>query len=226
MEAMVEIQDVPFHKGEKSLRLGIQAKLDDVLTLPQCPVFLQSVLFGKITWQKRSEFNISRTLTVPGLAPQWVGALLAWGAWVRLEDGHEIELSEALELPDQIRAVELLSIPLEVPDRLWAEARTGSTPNDFPIVWALAVVDAADGIVQRARIALTGVWRQSVALANSAELLVGEKLDAETIKRVAAAVAEEATPVGDYRGSEEYRRDMAGVMTRRALEACLEGVEA
>jgi CO/xanthine dehydrogenase FAD-binding subunit len=223
MEAVVEILDGPYHEGTKRLKLNTQAKLDEVLTHPQCPVFLHSVLFGKVTWQMRSEFNVGRTLAAPGLAPQWVGALLAWGARVDLEDGRGILLAEA---PGQAGSAGSLSLPLEVPGRLWAEARTGSTPNDFPIVWALVVLDVVDGIVQNARIALTGAWRQSVALAESAELLVGKKLDAETIQQVAAAVAKEAAPVGDYRGGEEYRKDMAGVMTRRALETCLEGVEA
>jgi CO/xanthine dehydrogenase FAD-binding subunit len=33
-------------------------------------------------------------------------------------------------------------------------------------------------------------------------------------------VEEEVTPRGDFLGSEEYRRAMAGVLTRRALEQC------
>lgn len=226
MEKVMEIQDIPFHEGERRLALDTAATLDEVLRHTQCPVFLQSALRGKLTWQKRSEFTIGKTLVAPGLAPQWIGALLAWGAWLRLQDGSEISLPEALEQPGQGGAAAAITLPLDVPGRLWAEARTGSTPRDFPIVWARAVVDLAEGSVQAARIALSGVWRQSVALSNAAGLLVGGPLDTAAVERVAQAVAEEAEPEGDYRGSAEYRRVMAGVMTRRALEACLEGVEA
>lgn len=226
MEPVIEIQDSPYHEGQRRLLLGAEVLLDDVLAYPQCPVFLQSALRGKTTWQKRSEFTIRKTLTAPGLAPQWTGALLAWGAWVCLEDGSEIPLVEALELPGQAKAGSVISLPLDVPGRTWAEARTGSTPEDFPIVWALAVVDTDGGTVQAARIALTGVWRASVGLAQSAGLLVGERLDDAAIERAANAVMEEVTPGGDYRGSAAYRRAMAGVMVRRALGACLEGVEA
>jgi CO/xanthine dehydrogenase FAD-binding subunit len=52
--------------------------------------------------------------------------------------------------------------------------------------------------------------------------LVGAPLDKERIRAVAAAVEAEVSPKGDYRGSAEYRRAMAGVMTRRALERCLQ----
>jgi CO/xanthine dehydrogenase FAD-binding subunit len=46
-------------------------------------------------------------------------------------------------------------------------------------------------------------------------------LDAERIRAVAAAIEQEVVPQGDFLGSEEYRRAMAGVLARRALEACL-----
>jgi CO/xanthine dehydrogenase FAD-binding subunit len=42
---------------------------------------------------------------------------------------------------------------------------------------------------------------------------------AAVIARLAAAVTNQAAPVGDYRGSADYRRKMADVLTRRALEA-------
>jgi hypothetical protein len=225
MEPVIEVLKSPNHEGRKRLFLDVQASLDAVLTHPVCPMFLQNSLRGKVTWQKRNEFNIDRTLRVPGMAPQWVGALLAWGVWAVLEDGSEILLAEMLESGGKEVAVKALSLSLDVQGRLWAEARTGSTPNDIPTVWAMAVVDLADGRVQNARIAVSGVWRQSVALAQSASLLVGNTLEAEVIENVTVAVVEETTPKGDYRGSVEYRKAMAGVMTHRALQACLEGVE-
>jgi CO/xanthine dehydrogenase FAD-binding subunit len=39
-------------------------------------------------------------------------------------------------------------------------------------------------------------------------------------------VQAEVTPKGDYRGGAEYRKAMAGVMTRRALQQCMEGEDA
>jgi CO/xanthine dehydrogenase FAD-binding subunit len=81
-------------------------------------------------------------------------------------------------------------------------------------------VETDNGVVRQARVALTGAWSEPVGLAEAAAQLVGEPLDEKHIQAVADAVEKEVTPKGDFRGSEEYRRAMAGVLTRRALEAC------
>jgi CO/xanthine dehydrogenase FAD-binding subunit len=226
MEMYVEVQDSPYQEGKKRLKLAAQATLDVVLTHPECPVFLQSALRGKLSWQKRNEFTVEKTLLAPGMAPQWVGALLAWGGWVVFADGSEQPLADLLGSARKPNDISALHLPLDVPGREWAEARTGSTPADFPIVWAMAVVDQHGSVIKNARLALTGVWSQSVALAKSAELLAGKPLGEDAIQQIAAAVEAEVSPKGDYRGSAEYRKAMAGVMTRRALQQCQEGEDA
>jgi CO/xanthine dehydrogenase FAD-binding subunit len=97
----------------------------------------------------------------------------------------------------------------------------GRTPADDPIVAAVAAVRVNDDIVKEARVALSGAWSETAKLAEAPAALVGDPLDKDRIREVAAAVEREITPQGDYLGSEEYRRAMAGVLTRRALEACL-----
>lgn len=205
--------------------LDVRSSLDAVLTDPQCPPFLQTALLGKLTWQKRCEFNIAKTLKSPSLAPHWIGALLAWGAEAKLEDGSVQSLSHIVGVPNRANPITSICMPLDVPGRVWSEARTSSTPQDYPSVWVMAVVDILDGFVQNARIALCGVWRQSVALSQAASLLVNSPLGAESIERVSGAVLEEVDPKGDYRGSAEYRRAMSGLLTYRALADCMEGAK-
>lgn len=226
MESMFEVSDIPYLNGTRRLVLRPGLSLDDLLIHPQCPVFLHGALCGKVTWQKRSEFSIVHVLGVPSLAPQFVGTLLAWGTGCVLGDGSERPLSELLDEPGAHNRIRSLLLPLDVPGRVWADARTGSSPADFPIVWALAVLDLQEGLVQNARIALGGTWEQSVKLTKSAEKLAGQPLNEAVIQQTADAVMEETTPRDDYRGSVEYRKAMAGVMTRRALQACLEGAAA
>ena len=226
METFVEVQNTPYLQGASRLNLNPRASLDEALADPACPNFLQQALQDKVVWQKRNEFHVGQSLQSLGLAPQWVGALLAWGARVTLEDGSEHPLVELLETARKPGDIAQVSLPLDVPGRCWAAARTGDTPKDFPIVWAMAVIDLDDGLVKDARLALTGAWQKSVALTEAAEGLVGKPLDEENIQTVSAAVEKEVTPKGDYRGSVEYRSAMAGVMTRRALTACMEGENA
>ncbi len=52
--------------------------------------------------------------------------------------------------------------------------------------------------------------------------LVGSDGGAAAVAAAAAAVAAAATPISDVRGSADYRRAMAAVITRRTIERALQ----
>jgi len=222
------------------------APLQSVLDSPECSSLLRQTLTGVLSWQTRNETPVRKALISPRVAPQWVAALLALGATVTVE-GQAGPAEVSLEALLQRRTggkVSALHIPPGGPGQRRGMAQVARTPADEPIVAAVAVVEmddpltgspprlprvlavkvlavaGQDGAVRQARIALTGVWPEPVRLAKAAARLVGEPLDEEHIQAVAMAIVEEGTPRGDFLGSEEYRRAMAGVLTRRALEGC------
>ena len=199
------------------------APLQQVLERGDAPEFLQCALVGPVTWQMRNEVNARRAATSPRLFPHWVATLLAVGASVVLDtDGGTEEHSLAKVLERESRTGLLkIKVPVGGSMRL-GEAHVSRTPSDNPIVLAAATVELSDGVVSQARVALTGVWEDPVRLAKAAEVLVGSTLDDAAIAATAEAVEAEVAPQGDYLGSEEYRRAMAGVLTRRALERCQE----
>jgi len=207
--------------------IDADAPLQSVLDSPECSPLLRQTLTGTISWQIRNEKPVRSALTSPRVAPQWVAALLASGATVTLEgDAGPAEVS--LEPLLQRRAKGKVSalhvrvvggLPSASGGVRWGEAHVARTPADEPIVAAVAVVEG--GVVRQARVALTGVWPEPVRLAKAPAQLIGGPLDEEHIRAVAEAVEKEVAPQGDFRGSEEYRRAMAGVLTRRALEQCL-----
>ncbi len=211
--------------------IDADAPLQLVLDSPECPPLLRQMLTGVLSWQTRNETPVRRALTSPRVAPQWVAALLALGATVTVEgDAGPTDVSlEALLQHKAEGRVSALHVGVRWlppasggPGRVrWGEARVARTPADEPIVAAVAVVEMDDGVVRQARVALTGVWPQVVRLAEAPAQLVGGPLDEEHIRAVAAAVENEVAPRRDFLGSEEYRRAMAGVLTRRALDRCL-----
>ncbi len=206
------------------------APLQSVLDSPECTPLLRQALTGALSWQARNGTPVRRALTSPRIALQWVAALLAMGATVTVEGGEEpaeVALETLLQRKTKGK-VSALHVRTGLPSASggpggvrWGEARVARTPADEPIVAAVAVVEVDGDTVRQARVALTGVWPEPVRLAQAPSQLIGSPLDEERIRAVAEAVEEEAAPTGDFRGSEEYRQAMAGVLTRRALEQCL-----
>jgi CO/xanthine dehydrogenase FAD-binding subunit len=52
--------------------------------------------------------------------------------------------------------------------------------------------------------------------------LTGQLFEAAALQAAVETVQAQADPPGDFRGSPEYRRAMAGLVTRRALEKAWE----
>ncbi len=197
------------------------ASLQDAYVSPGCPSLLVGALSGAFTWQNRNRRLVGRALVSPSIAPQWSAALLALGATVSLEEEagtSEVLLEDLLERRVKGRPA---AVSVRTGGLCWGEAHVGRTPADEPIVTASAAVELEGKKVRWARVALTGAWPKPVGLAEAAHDLVGRELDRESIASVAQAVAQEVSPTGDFRGSVDYRRAMAEVLTRRALEQCL-----
>jgi aerobic carbon-monoxide dehydrogenase medium subunit len=86
--------------------------------------------------------------------------------------------------------------------------------------WAVAAAGAAlilgGGVITTAGVALAAVG-SDVTSREARETLVGEPPSEDLFKRAAAAAAAACRPVSDQRGSAEYKRHVAGVLTERAL---------
>jgi CO/xanthine dehydrogenase FAD-binding subunit len=208
--------------GEKTWSIDADALLQSVLDSPESPSLLRQTLIGAISWQTRNEKSVRQALTSPRVALQWVAALLALGAMVTME-GDTGAVETPLEALLQRRVEGRVStLHVMVGESKCGEAHVARTPADDPIVAAIAVVEMDGDVVRQARVALTGVWPEPVRLAEAPAQLIGGPLDEERIRTVGEAVEKEVAPKGDFLGSKEYRRAMAGVVTRRALEKCLD----
>lgn len=95
------------------------------------------------------------------------------------------------------------------------------TADDYATVAVAALVTVtADGTAcERARIALGAVASTPIRAFEAERLLEGQPLTAEAFASAGEAAARATDPLDDYRGSAEYKRAMAAVMTRRTLEA-------
>jgi len=91
--------------------------------------------------------------------------------------------------------------------------------------WAIAAAGAAlwleDGRIAGAGIALSAVGA-GVTSARAEAALVGAAPGEEAFDRAAAIAAEDCSPADDQRGNADYKRHLAGELTRRALRRSAE----
>ncbi|HET6560474.1 MAG TPA: FAD binding domain-containing protein [Marmoricola sp.] len=82
--------------------------------------------------------------------------------------------------------------------------------DDISSVAVGFALDVDDGVVRRARIGLGGVAATPVRARATEQALTGEPWTEETVRRAAAVMAAEGTPMDDHRASASYRAAMLG----------------
>jgi aerobic carbon-monoxide dehydrogenase medium subunit len=91
--------------------------------------------------------------------------------------------------------------------------------EDWAMVGVCALVKkAGDGSCEDVRIGLTHMGSTALRASAAEEALRGQGLDAGSIERAAAQAAEGTEPPGDLNATPDYKRHLARVLTRRALE--------
>lgn len=97
------------------------------------------------------------------------------------------------------------------------------TADDYATVSAVAVVtlDRARKIFKDVRIALGSAGATPIRAREAEEILRGQPVKTEALREAAEKAKQAVDPIGDFRGSAAYKKEMAGVFVRRALEKAL-----
>jgi aerobic carbon-monoxide dehydrogenase medium subunit len=97
------------------------------------------------------------------------------------------------------------------------------TADDYATVSAAAVLtlDKSKKLITDARIALGSVGTTPIRATAAEAVLRGQPLKQEAFVEAGEKAKEAVDPVSDFRGSAGYKKEMAGVFVRRALERAL-----
>ena len=97
------------------------------------------------------------------------------------------------------------------------------TADDYATVSAAAVLtlDKTKKNIADVRIALGSVGVTPIRATAAEAILRGQPLKTEAFAEAGEKAKDAVDPVSDFRGSASYKRDMAGVFVRRALEKAL-----
>jgi carbon-monoxide dehydrogenase medium subunit len=139
---------------------------------------------------------------------------------VGAEHFFRTDLTTALEPTEILTEIELPALP---PRSATAFLELTRRHGDFAIAGAAVVVTLDEaGAVAQARIALCGVGPTPIRVRGAERIVAGQRPTRELLAAAAEAAAAESDPAEDLHGTAEYRREMSGVFTRRALARALE----
>ncbi len=221
-------------RANGGLEIGAMTRQSTVLQDPQiaasAPLLVEALKWvGHAANRNRGTFGGSVAHADP--AAELPAALLALDAEmlvrgpagdrvVAADDFFLFFLTTALEPEELLTAVRVPPAP-DSSRRVVSFLEVARRLGDFALAGVACVVDLGpDASVAGARIALLGVAGRPVRVPEAEALLEGQRLgDAELARAVAERVCADLDPPSDHHGSALYRKEVAGTLVERALEA-------
>lgn len=231
---IIDIARIPdlagVREGDGVIEIGAGTVHHDVATSSvlhdQCPVVSDTAAtIGDP--QVRNRGTLGGSLAHADPAADYPAMLLAVDAQIQLQGPGGTRAVAAQDFFQDLftvdlRADEIITAVRFAPVRAAAYAKLYQRASRFAIVGVAAALEVADGVIGSARIGLTGALSSAVRLPYVEEALVGQAPTAETASNAAKGAGTSLSDVnGDLHASEEYRRAMVSVFTKRAIEGAL-----
>lgn len=189
--------------------------------LPECASHIGDV-------QVRNKGTIGGSVAHSDPAGDWPAAILALGAEmvavgkkgervIKADDFFVDLLTTALEGGEILREIRVTKSAGRFGH---AYQKIRHPASGFAVVGvAVALRLGSDGTCESATIGITGVASKAYRAASVEQALQGKELNDENIAEAASHAADGVDSNSDLYASEEYRRHLAGVYTRRAIQA-------
>jgi carbon-monoxide dehydrogenase medium subunit len=106
--------------------------------------------------------------------------------------------------------------------------KTSLRETDMALVGVatFVVLDSKDRkLCQDVRIVMGSVGPRPMRSTKAEDLMRGQKVDDRVMEKVAKAASEDAEPISDIHGSEEYKKEMVKVLVRRTLKEAISMAE-
>jgi carbon-monoxide dehydrogenase medium subunit len=144
--------------------------------------------------------------------------------WIEAREFFRGVFTTALRADELLAEVELPPLPPRTGTCFMEVARRR---GDYAMMGVAAVVAlGTDDRCTHARLAYCNAGGTPVSAAAAAQALVGSPIGERLIQDVAAAAQREVDPLGNVHASKAFQRHLAGVLTRRALQAALDRAKA
>jgi carbon-monoxide dehydrogenase medium subunit len=137
---------------------------------------------------------------------------------IAADDLLEGLMSTSLAPDEMIVAAHLQLLP---DDARWGFYEFSRRPGDYAIAMALASYTLSDGLIADARIGLGGAEARPRRFGDAERMMIGQAPSPALFRAAGDCVADLIDPLEDVQADAAYRRDLAGVVVRRALEESL-----
>ena len=188
--------------------------------LPECAAHIGDV-------QVRNKGTIGGSLAHADPAADWPAAVIALGAkmvtvsargerFIKADDFFADLFTTALEPAEILREIRI-SVPATPAGQAYAKLHHPA--SGFAVVGvAASITRGRDGACESVSIGVTGVASTAYRAVAVQEALIGKALDGETIAAAATLACDGIDVNSDLFASTEYRRHLATVYVRRAIE--------
>ena len=230
LEMVVDLQEAGLDVLEGNVdgvRMGATVTLQAIIDHPDAGTLADGILARAAGYTQsrnlREQGTLGGTLIVAGPEDPLTTALLVLNTDVLYADPvvHTAPFTSFVAYRDRLIKTRVLITEVRV-RRPPARSATafevvGRSPKDKPIVCAAAYVTVEEGLPVDIRIAVGGADEKPARLYKTEHLLKGQLLTREKVVGALPPSLAELKPVGDFRGSVEYRMEMAQVLLQRAI---------
>ncbi len=185
-------------------------------------------------FQIRNRGTIGGSLVHADPAAELPAVSLLLGAEFLLRSKSAVRVVPAAEfflsyLTTAIRPAELLTeirLPKWPSGEAWAVQEIARRKGDFALIGvALRAELDAEETMQKAVIVMFGVDSKPLRMERAEAILKGRRISEAFLRELSGVVAEELQPDSDIHASAAYRKEVGGVLVRRALESALAKVK-
>ncbi len=230
IETVVDLQETGIQVLESDIegaRIGAMVTLQEIIDHDDVGALANGVLAkaAGLTQSRnlREQGTLGGTLIVAGPADPLTTVLLVLDSEIFYADpvGHSAPFASFVAYRDRlVKACALLTeVRVKRPPARSAAAYevVGRSPKDKPIVGVAAYVESEEGLAATVRLAAGGADETPVRLLKAEHLLKGTLINKADLDAVLQTALNQLHPIGDFRGSPEYRLEMTRVLARRAL---------
>ncbi len=222
---------------QQGLRVGARTTITQLLESPEVKQYYPAI------WESAVNFatpQIRNTATLVGnllrASPAGDGSCAVYALGGKLvfsnEAGErEVDIDDlwvgyATTARNKDELATELRIPVPAANSINAFKRMTRVNEDLAKLNVAVNLTMDGNVCTDARVAMGCVAATPVRLRQTEDLLKGAEINEESLKSLMATVSAEITPIDDQRSTAEYRKQVSGVMVKRAIEQARDRVTA